>query len=66
MAPERSHYLRLVDRDVWHFFLGCYHYQRIRWYGHDEVVRKYTKPTTGELCNLCLAKERMANVKERA
>jgi hypothetical protein len=53
-------YRRLAHSDTWHFCVNCSHWRR-RLQDHkvgDTAVEKRTKPTTGELCNECQAKER--------
>lgn len=57
----RDEYRQLEKSNVWHFHPECQHYRQM-----DEdwsvKTRRYVvreqEPTTGELCNECLAKER--------
>jgi hypothetical protein len=48
----RSEYRRRVTSDVWHFVKSC------RWWPRKSYELRERKPTSGELCNECLAKER--------
>lgn len=48
-------YVRRPTSDTWHFCTNCAHYP------HDREVVTTTQaetPTSGELCNQCLAKQR--------
>lgn len=53
-------YRRRAKSDVWHFSYACQHWPRAlesRRPG-GKVFERFKKPTTGELCNECLAKAR--------
>ena len=45
-------YRRRENNDTWHFCKNCSNWPR------QDYVERETKPTTGELCNECIAKER--------
>lgn len=50
-------YHRLLGRDVWHFHPDCQHMHR--WFRSSvEIIKRTTKPRSGELCNECQAKTR--------
>lgn len=51
----RSEYRRRRSSDVWHFHPRCRWFPGLR---SSAVQRIFVKPTTGEFCNECLAKER--------
>lgn len=44
-------YRRRKDKDTWHFCKNCSNWPTTNY------VEQSTKPTTGELCNECRAKE---------
>lgn len=45
-------YRRRKDSDTWHFCRNCTNWPT------SNYEETYTKPSTGELCNQCLDKER--------
>lgn len=49
-------YRRRVKSDTWHWLRTCQHWPKDRAWGRFTEQDK--KPTTGELCNQCLAQER--------
>lgn len=51
--PVRDLYRRLKDSDVWHFCPECSNYPNKK-----GSLERVTKPTTGELCDECIAKEK--------
>jgi hypothetical protein len=50
-------YRKRKDKDTWHFCSNC-----SNWPTHDYDER-YSKPTTGEFCDECLAKKSAGNCK---
>lgn len=57
MAHRPKEYRRIVGRDSWHFNRKCQHWPT----GSSklgEYVARTTKPTSGEMCDECKAKER--------
>lgn len=44
-------YRRRKDRDTWHWCRNCSNWPT------TDYVEQYSKPTSGELCNECKAKE---------
>lgn len=53
-----SLYRRKKGSDTWHWCKNCSNWPR---YGYDE---RTSKPTTGEFCNECLAKNKVADCRE--
>lgn len=62
-------YRRRKSSDTWHFIRECSWWprrvgenqvgdNRPFWYTRDEIVERFEKPTTGEKCDECQAKER--------
>jgi hypothetical protein len=60
LTPERNFvmvvYKRRKGKDTWHWCRNCSNYPT----GSD-VETRYTRPTTGELCNECKSKEKAGN-----
>jgi hypothetical protein len=52
-------WVRKKDSDTWHWCKNCHLYPT----GSD-VVKSDKKPTYGELCNHCQAKEKASNCNE--
>jgi hypothetical protein len=50
-------YRRTKGSDTWHFCRNCTHWPTTNYESSQ------TKPTSGEFCNECLAKERADNCK---
>lgn len=50
-------YRRRDDKDTWHFCTNCSNWPT------DDFEESTSKPTTGELDNECLAKQRDGNCK---
>ena len=51
-------YRRRKISDTWHWCRNCSNWPT------SKYEERYTKPTSGELCNQCIAKERAGNCKE--
>lgn len=49
-------YRRKKDSDTWHWCKNCSNYP-----SGTDVEKSYTKPTSGELCNECKAKDASGN-----
>ena len=52
-------YVKRKGRDTWHWCKNCANYPT----GPD-VVTKHSKPTSGELCNQCKAKDNRGDCRE--
>ena len=52
-----AQYRKRKDRDTWHWCSNCSNYPTTNY----DV--SYTKPTSGELCNECKAKEKSGDCK---
>lgn len=50
-----TEYRRIRGREVWHSNPDCQHYDLRR---IEDYVIRFEKPTSGEFCNECLAKNR--------
>ena len=48
-----TQYRRIPGRDTWHWMPQCQHYKRMTSYHISDE-----KPSSGELCNECQAKQR--------
>ncbi len=52
-------YRQRTNHDTWHWQRACSNWPKKKFEELD--VPEGTRPTTGELCNQCLAKEKKAN-----
>ncbi|RKE85707.1 hypothetical protein DFO46_2508 [Rhizobium sp. AG855] len=48
-------YRRRKDKDAWHWCKNCSNWPK------SDYVEQSSKPTSGELCNECLAKDKAGN-----
>ena len=55
MQMARPNYRRRRGTDTWHFCTNCSNWPT------SDYESATTKPTSGEFCNECLAKERAGN-----
>lgn len=60
-VPNPKIYRRLKDRDVWHYMPSCQHWPSAEQVEVGSAVERDKKPTSGELCDECQAKERKAS-----
>lgn len=51
-------YRKRKDKDTWHWCTNCSNYPK------ENYEEKPSKPSTGELCNECLSKERSGDCKK--
>ena len=49
---------RRKEKDTWHFCINCSNWPT------QDYVEQLTKPTSGEFCDECLAKEKKSECKE--